>query len=106
MLEDNQSHMHKRGRFGPERKVYIKQIIKISDLEEIPDILFDIAFDSIETSLEEPYEYPKYKFIVYLYRMKQYHHNSSKLELLQILISNNTKYVCSFSLPRKIPRLE
>lgn len=49
---------------GPEQKDYFKQLSETADIDNIPDVIAAMHFDSRATLVREPAEFRKYKYII------------------------------------------
>lgn len=49
---------------GPEQKEYYKQLSETADIENIPDVLCAMHFDSAGMMEHAPAEFRKYKYII------------------------------------------
>lgn len=49
---------------GPEQKEYYEQLSECADIENIPDVLCAMHFDSVLTMEREPAEFRNYKYII------------------------------------------
>lgn len=74
MLEDMhinlQNHYNKGYRkhythfLGPEQKEYFKQLADAAGVENIPDVMADMHFDSRSTMARAPSQFRKYKYTI------------------------------------------
>lgn len=49
---------------GPEQKDYFKQLADAADIENIPDVIAAMHFDSRATMVHDPAEFRNYKYII------------------------------------------